>query len=1061
MPTPRTKPVIFISYAHADEPEKPAEGEVRWLSFVERYLRPAQRRGAVEIWTDRLMRGGDPWDPEIKRKLNECDIFVVLVSHNSLSSDYVIGKEIAIIRRRQKNGEDVHLYPLLLTPTPEIALKIVGDRNLRPRDGKPFSEYPFNARLRHMSAAADEIAAIAKEIAARKNKMARLALERQDKIERSVAGRANAKDRQGARAITVQAEVRAAPDSLPSDPHMIGRTDQQKELVGFILNEDRPVIVLGEPGIGKTTLALAATYDPLVVERFGARRYFVPLDAVRDADGVVAQLAFELGLPATGAAAEIETAIRASCLVQPALVVLDNFETPFGKDSRGSETRLARLAGMTGLRLVLTMRGRPPHMGGKGARNLTDIPLLTEEEARTLFLRHAGDQFHHDPALPKLIAALDNHPLSIELLAANAAGKTSLQSLFEDWTARRADLLQAGSADDRLTSLRVSLGLSLDALGASSAAHRLIRAMALLPDGMSDTDSKTILSDEEPTGDERAAALRLETARLARRADGRWRLLAPVRETLRRWYPPEPGDEFRVLRRFLEYAKLGMKIGTHEWKSAKERLLEEAGNLDEMAHSSLSKPTLIADLPPAIEGLAKFHCATGRASTASVQAFADKSVAEGDTRNAALSYELLGDMALARTDRGGASFFFKTALDYYKQRHDLRGEAVCAERRGRIAYDENNLDDAAEGFENARKIFEEIRETAAEGGCFERLADVAIRRAQFHAARTSLAKGLRLFRLASYKPGEAGCLLRLGDVANREFSFKEANDRFSQASEIFADIDDVRGQAGCAERLGDVSLRRFNLDEAKKHYIQAYIFYRQIRDIPGKAGVLQRLGDQALCSWELQSWEDKAPTEKSREPPKSFSYNPALRLARARFYQAELLYLSIQNEGGRAGCVLRKGKVALAKGYLADAKAFFGEALNTFKRIRDQRGEATCLEGLAMVEADSNVDRARVRYSEAERLFASVGDLLGQANCFRGLGDTHEAKGETKAAGERWRDALALYLRIQEPWSIGLTRLRLARRAEAPEEAAKHREAAREAWASIGRKDRIDQFLGG
>jgi hypothetical protein len=25
------KPIIFISYAHADEPEKPAEGEVRWL----------------------------------------------------------------------------------------------------------------------------------------------------------------------------------------------------------------------------------------------------------------------------------------------------------------------------------------------------------------------------------------------------------------------------------------------------------------------------------------------------------------------------------------------------------------------------------------------------------------------------------------------------------------------------------------------------------------------------------------------------------------------------------------------------------------------------------------------------------------------------------------------------------------------------------------------------------------------------------------------------------------------------------------------------------------------
>ena len=33
MPTPGTKPIIFISYAHADEPEKPVEGEVKWLTL--------------------------------------------------------------------------------------------------------------------------------------------------------------------------------------------------------------------------------------------------------------------------------------------------------------------------------------------------------------------------------------------------------------------------------------------------------------------------------------------------------------------------------------------------------------------------------------------------------------------------------------------------------------------------------------------------------------------------------------------------------------------------------------------------------------------------------------------------------------------------------------------------------------------------------------------------------------------------------------------------------------------------------------------------------------------
>jgi hypothetical protein len=48
MPTESGKPLIVISYAHADEPEHPAEGEVKWLSFVTGYLRPAINHGAVD-----------------------------------------------------------------------------------------------------------------------------------------------------------------------------------------------------------------------------------------------------------------------------------------------------------------------------------------------------------------------------------------------------------------------------------------------------------------------------------------------------------------------------------------------------------------------------------------------------------------------------------------------------------------------------------------------------------------------------------------------------------------------------------------------------------------------------------------------------------------------------------------------------------------------------------------------------------------------------------------------------------------------------------------------------
>jgi hypothetical protein len=100
------KPIVFISYAHADEPHKPAEGDTKWLSFVTGFLRVPENRGILEVWTDRTMLGGEEWDPEIEGKLQACDIFLLLVSPNSVSSSYIIRREIEVVPARQKKGED-------------------------------------------------------------------------------------------------------------------------------------------------------------------------------------------------------------------------------------------------------------------------------------------------------------------------------------------------------------------------------------------------------------------------------------------------------------------------------------------------------------------------------------------------------------------------------------------------------------------------------------------------------------------------------------------------------------------------------------------------------------------------------------------------------------------------------------------------------------------------------------------------------------------------------------------------------------------------------------------
>jgi TIR domain len=158
------KSLIFISYAHADEPDKGIDGAEKWLSFVTNFLKAAAIQDVIEIWTDNMMLGGEEWDPEIERKLRECDIFLLLISVNSLSSDYIIRREIEVVRERQTNGEDVRFYPLLLTPTPSIGLELVRDKNWRPKNGRPLSSFPLNDRQEQMVEVADEIVSIARKM---------------------------------------------------------------------------------------------------------------------------------------------------------------------------------------------------------------------------------------------------------------------------------------------------------------------------------------------------------------------------------------------------------------------------------------------------------------------------------------------------------------------------------------------------------------------------------------------------------------------------------------------------------------------------------------------------------------------------------------------------------------------------------------------------------------------------------------------------------------------------------------------------------------------------------
>lgn len=104
----------------------------------------------------------------------------------------------------------------------------------------------------------------------------------------------------------------------------------------------------------------------------------------------------------------------------------------------------------------------------------------------------------------------------------------------------------------------------------------------------------------------------------------------------------------------------------------------------------------------------------------------------------------------------------------------------------------------------------------------------------------------------------------------------------------------------------------------------------------------------------------------------------------------------------------------------------------------------------------SDHESARRRYEEALPLYRQVGAVLGEANCIQRLGDIALRTGSAGDARNRFLEALDLYRNIPEPYSIGQTLQRLARREKNERERGRLLAQTVSLWEGIGRGDLVE-----
>ena len=614
---------------------------------------------------------------------------------------------------------------------------------------------------------------------------------------------------------------------FPPDPKMIGRRAQLEEVLTHILTGDRPVIVPGGPGMGKTTLALAAAHDERARTAFGSARVFVDLQAVTSAEAMLRALAAELDVEISDSAAYMLTCLAAQAAQAPALAILDNLETPWYAEPTRTEALLGQLASVGGLRLVITVRGETPYVAG-GARKLRDIEQLAPDEARALFLRHVDQEFATDPALPVLLDALDGHPLSIVLMAAQTDGRRNLAGLVAAWDKERAAVLARGAAKGRLTSVRVSLGLSLERLKDRPDAKRLLGLVALLPAGLQEEDIAGLLPDADAD-----AGRMLEKARLVDNRDGRLAMLAPLREAAREGRLATPEDEARLVEHFLAVATEGNKIGKDAWPTVREQVTREAANLDAICLLAVERAgaDAHADLEPlkaALRGLAELYRYGMPAEVRSLH----RALALGDS-GATLPLKAecairLAAIAIRRSDYDTARARFEEAKGLYERVGSLLGQANCIKGLGDIALARSDHDTARARFEEAKPLYERAGSLLGQANSIKALGEIAFARADHDTARARYEAAKALYERVDSLLGQANCINGLGDIALARSDHDAARVRYDEAKPLYERVGAVLGQANCIQSLGDIALDRADRDTARDRFEEALALYAKI-----------------------------------------------------------------------------------------------------------------------------------------------------------------------------------------------------------------------------------------
>lgn len=299
-------------------------------------------------------------------------------------------------------------------------------------------------------------------------------------------------------------------------------------------------LLSGGPGVGKTEISLQALRSNLIMEHFDNRTIFVSLASASSASAFKVAMCFQLRCEDFDEALDWLAA-------RPAVIVLDNLETPLQSDESATCGILEDLFSRPNIAVMASIRGiHAAVFGGAIFDRVQDLnmSLLEPEESIQMYLSHAGRATEELSGAEKeawttLSASLGGVPLAISLLA-KGARRTAISNVLSEWN--RLGIQSLDEPWER--AIRYSYDSPL--LRPCPDAQQLARVVACLPHGLNrrhldgrvfdhNFDYKSAKKlGSNGAGRARYALRKLEQSGLVTDMYSRVDMLPPVRSEMRR-----------------------------------------------------------------------------------------------------------------------------------------------------------------------------------------------------------------------------------------------------------------------------------------------------------------------------------------------------------------------------------------------------------------------------------------------------------------------------------------------------------------------------------------------